>query len=278
MIRKIRGIKRKVKPIKQAIAELKTYSKDADLVKQIVADKFKDSIAESKGEFIDEDDFISQVGRKYGKYSLRTRIKNNSWVKSGRPSNYAIQWLYKEVFKDAKKYKYRKNIMYSGGLFAFQYFNPKFKNTDSLPYFDNFPLVLSLGAVTTKNGIRNLGFNLHYLPPNVRIIVLCEVFELYKTLYRFNIFFNRERPVNIKYQLIMKKCLKYGAGFAVKMYIPQRQTQIICFPYKEWYKAIFLPSRGYHGINASKMIKAWEKYVSTLTVKVTKNVDWRKSI
>ena len=248
------------------------------MMKDIYQEKYRKSLEDAKAEYEDEFDLLDKLGRRIGKYSLRTRIKNNPWLKSGRPSAKAISWMFQEVFKDSKKYAYRQNAMFSGGLFTFEYMNPKFKGTKQLPWFDKYPLVLSLGPIVTKNGIRNLGFNLHLLPPKVRIVVICQVFEIYKVLYRYNIFFSRTRPVNIKYEYIMKSCLKYGAGFSVRMYIPQRQQATVLFPYTDWHKAIFLPSRGYDSIKAAKLIQEWSKYVRKLGYATSKNIDWKSTI
>lgn len=248
------------------------------MLRDIYKEKYRESLKAAEAEFEDEFELLDKLGRRIGKYSLRTRIKNNPWVKTGRPSSKAISWLYKEVFKDPKTYRYRQNAMFSGGLFTFEYFNPKFKGTKHLPWFDRYPLVLSLGPVVTKNGVRNLGFNLHLLPPRVRIVVICQVFELYKVLYRYNIFFSKTRPVNIKYEYIMKSCLKYGAGFSVRMYIPQRQQAVVLFPYTDWHRAVFLPSRGYDSIKASKLIQEWSKYVRKLGYSTSKNIDWKSTI
>lgn len=269
----MRGSKKKV-----TLADQLKAAESNSMKKDIYADKYKTSMSMMEPEFEDDKDLFDKKGKITSRYSLRRLLKQSKWVKSGRPSNYAIQWLWKVVFKDPNKYAYKQNFMFSGGLFTFEYLNPKYRNTKQLPWFDRYPLVLSLGPVVTKNGIRNIGFNLHLLPPRVRIVVLCEVFELYKNLYRYNIYFNKTRAVNIDYKIIMKSCLKYGAGFSVRMYIPARQRVKILFPYNEWYRACFLPSRSYDGIKAQKLIQEWSKYVKKLGYRTSKNIDWKSTI
>lgn len=267
-------MRQKPKPItlEEYMAQKAGKTSNKTLLQQKYANILNNASGENEAELADKYDL------KVGKYSLRTRIRNNPWLKSGRPANKALQWLHKEVFKNPAIYKHRQLLMYSGGLFTFEYLNPKYKDTKQLPWFDKYPLVLSLGAVVTEAGIRNIGFNLHLVPPRIRIIIICHVFEIYKNLYRYQIFFNKNKPVKLSYKVIVKSLRKYGADFCIRMYIPQRQRQIVVFPYRDWYKAIFVPSRGYDGIKAAKLIQQWTKHLRKLGFSTTASVDWNKSI
>lgn len=247
------------------------YSKK-DLLKQ----KYNKSLSDAYGN--DPTKEIDEFKLNVGKFSLRTRIRKNPWLTSGTPASKALSWMYKEVFKDPKKYRYNKALLQQGQLFAFEYLNPKFKNSPKLPYFDKFPLVLSLGPVVTKEGLRNIGFNLHLVPPKIRIIILCTIFEMYKKMYRYQIFYKKQGAVQIKYQFLVKPLMKYGAGFCIRMYIPARQTHIVVFPYLDWHKAIFVPSRGYDGIRAAKLIQAWTKYIRNLGFGTSSNINWNSNI
>ena len=240
--------------------------------KAIYGEKYKKSLDAAKGE--DTDKLIDDLGLKTGKYSLKNAIKNNPWLKEGRPASKALGWLYKTVFKTPHTYKYNKKLLHAGGCFAFEYKNPKNKGKESLPFFDKFPLIISLGPIVTKSGIRNLGFNLHLVPPKIRIIIMCQIFELYKRNYRYQIFYKKEKPVTIKYKYVIKSLEKYGADFCVRMYIPARQNQIVLFPYKEWKNAIFIPSRAYDGIKANKLIQLWTKFIRAKKYSTSANVNW----
>lgn len=267
-------MRQKPKPItlEEYLAQKTEKVSNKSLLQQKYADLLNDTSGQSEAELADKYDL------KVGKYSLRTRIRNNPWVKTGRPASKALSWLHKTVFKDSGRYRYRQSLMYSGGLFTFEYMEPKYKGTKQLPWFDKYPLVLSLGPTVTNEGIRNIGFNLHLVPPKVRIVILCHVFEIYKNLYRYQIFFNRERPVKIQYKTILRSLSRYGVDFCIRMYIPQRQRQIVCFPYKEWYKAIFVPSRGYDSIKAHKLIQEWTKHVRKLGYATNPNINWSSNI
>lgn len=248
-----------------------------DIKKEMFANKYKHSLSEAYASDMDTE-LINKLNIKTGYWSLRSRILKSPWVKTGVPFRKGIEWLYKTVFKNPEIYAYRKRALFQGGLFIFNYFNPKYKDTSVLPWFDKTPLVLSLGPIITKQGIRNLGFNLHLLPPKIRIIVICHVFEIYKKLYRYSIFLKRDKPVQIRYQAIIASLSKYGVEFCVRMYIPARQRQIVIIPYREWHKGIFIPSRGMYGIKAQKLIKEWTKYVQHRKGIANPNIDWSKII
>jgi hypothetical protein len=221
---------------------------------------------------------IKKGNIKTGKFSLRTRIKNNPWV-NGRPASKAVRWLFSEVFKDPGKYKHDRHLLYQGGLFMFKYFEPKYKGTTRLPWFDKFPLVLSLGPRDTGYGVRNLGFNLHLLPPRIRIIVICYIFELYKNSYRYSVFYKKDtNPVTISYHQILRVLQPFGIEFCVRMYIPKLQNEIVRFPVDDWHKAIFIPSRGYDGIRARALIKEWKQFCSEKGLKINDKINWKSVI
>ena len=244
--------------------------------KEILNQKYKQSLSEAKGSDNDSKN-IEKLNIKTGYYSLKTKISKNPWIDK-KPATKAIAWLFQTVFKNPAEFRYNKKLMYMGGLFQFEYKNPKYKGTNVLPWFDKYPLVLSLGPVVTNLGIRNIGFNLHLLPPKIRVVVLCSIFELYKRLYRYQIFLKVEKPIMIHYSEIIKKLDKYGIKFCVRMYIPERMNQIVRFPMKEWHKAIFIPSRGYDSIKANALIKEWKKFCRNKHFPGVENVNWKSLI
>lgn len=54
---------------------------------------------------------------------------------------------------------------------------------------------------------------------------------------------------------------KYGAAFAVRMYIPQRMTNVVEFLQDDWDKAIWIPSKGFHKTTAEKLEHEWKEFV-----------------
>jgi hypothetical protein len=258
------------------IDDVLKIKKDKITQKDIYGIKYKQSMAQARATDNDED-LINKLNIKTGNYSMKTRIMKNPWLNS-RPAAKATKWLFQEVFRNPDIYKYNKRMIYQGGLFQFSYLNPKYKGTIFLPWFDKYPLVISLGPVMTKNGPRNIGFNLHLLPPKIRIIVLCAIFELFKKVYRYQIYFKQEKPVQIHYKTIINTLERFGVKFCVRMYIPQRMNQIVRFPLKDWHKAIFIPSRGYDSIKANKLIQEWRKYCRKHKFSTRENIDWKSTI
>lgn len=245
--------------------------------KEAHAKKYAKSISNAKGSNNDEE-LIDKLNLKVGKFSLRNRILKNPWV-NARPATKASTWVIRDVLKDPNTYRYPKSLMHQGGLFMFEYMNPKYKGTDKLPWFDKYPLVISLGPVATSEGVRNLGFNLHLLPPKIRIVVLCQIFELYKRLYRYQVFYKlTDKPVQIYYGTIIKKLEKYGVKFCVRMYIPARQRQLVRFPINDWHKAIFIPSRGYDAIRSEKLINEWKLFCRVNKQAGNANINWQTII
>lgn len=252
-----------------------TFEEAINTKKDLLRQKYKKSLSEATANQSDgklmNDEVFGKIN--VGKYSLRTKIRKNPWLLSGVPASKALSWLYKTVFKEPKTYRHNKVLLNQGHLFTFEYLNPKYKNTKHLLWFDKYPLVLSLGPIVTKEGLRNIGFNLHLVPPKVRIVILCTIFEMYKKLYRYQIFYKKTGPVAIQYQHLVKPLMKYGAAFCIRMYIPSRTRQIVIFPYRDWHNAIFLPSRGYDGIRAAKLIQEWRKYVRKLGFGTSSNLN-----
>ena len=236
-------------------------------------EKYKKSLSESHATDNDENN-INAFGLNLGNYTLKSHISRSSWLKSGRPASKAVSWLFQTVLKNPDIYRHNRMLMNQGNLYMFEYKNPKY--ADTLQYWDKYPLVLALETITTKKCIRNIGFNLHLLPIKIRVLVLCLIFNFYKKLYRYQLFHKREnKPVNIKYQFIKKKLAKFGVEFAVRMYIPSRQRQIVKFPYKDWSRAIFVPSRGYSKIRAAQLLKEWKKFMKANKHVARDNMSWQ---
>jgi hypothetical protein len=243
--------------------------------KELDSKRYKKSLsAASSDEYLEDE--IKRKSKKTGKFSLRTRILNNPWLKD-RPTSQALKWLYTEVFKDAKKYKWKHALLLQGNLFAFRYMNPKWK--DKLAFWDNFPLVIALKPITTNSGLLNRGFNLHLIPIRVRILTLCYIFNIYKNIYRYG-FINKnpKQPVGVEYRVIMKVLQPFGVGFCIRSYIPQRQKEIVHFPLTDWHKAIFLASRGYEKVKAQELLQLFLQYCKDNGISVNPKLDWKAMI
>lgn len=199
---------------------------------------------------------ISKIG-----YDFWKEMTTNSIATSSKPEREAVIW-YKKTYRNDRDAWLRKGYMKPGRLYIFDYKKPK--NIDTLPWFDTNPLVLSLGIFKTKDGKkRNIGINLHLLPPKVRRLVVYTVFTAFKTQYKKNLYADDPKDIPaIKWQMIQKLVSKYGTAFALRMYIPELQKNIIEFKVEDMPKAIWIPSTRYEKTNAYKLEKEWRKYLA----------------
>ena len=119
--------------------------------KDLYSLKYKESLRKARASKLEEET-IQKLNIRTGNYSLRYRILKSPWV-SQRPASKAVSWMYKTVFQNPSIYRYNRRLMFQGGLFMFDYLNPKYAGTSVLPWFDKYPLVLSLGPKETNQAL-----------------------------------------------------------------------------------------------------------------------------
>jgi hypothetical protein len=200
-------------------------------------------------------------------YDFWESMQNNEVAKAANSDKAAVQWYEKNYKNNPDKYVKRK-IMLPGTLCMFDYDTPKY--ADVLDFWDRNPLVLVLTPFYTKEEkIRILGINLHLLPPKIRQLVLYQAFLMYKSEYTAQLFSDKKAlQVNVSWQTIKSQLERYGAGFAVRMYIPSLQKNIIEFNQDDWDKAIWIPSRAYAKTNINDLEMRWKDYVKNQGRKV----------
>lgn len=107
--------------------------------------------------------------------SIASKIKNDrNQVKA------SVEWLYGMVGSKIRKgnipaeaFNPRKDKVFIGGMFVYVY-DPKLK--DKLPWYDTLPVVIPIDLY--PDGW--LGLNVHYLPPNQRILLMDKLMEFKK--------------------------------------------------------------------------------------------------
>lgn len=138
--------------------------------------------------------------------------------------------------------RYRGDLPLIGRMVYYLY---KAKGDGILPYWDMHPLVIIIDESTTHF----LGLNLHYLPPNLRALLLLRLIELLN-----NVKFNKTTYLKLSYRLL-KSASKYK-WFApcLKMYIKENiQSGIMIIRPESWHKAILLPTAKFKGASQSKV-------------------------
>lgn len=196
---------------------------------------------------------------KSGNYDLHKEIKNNPWYAAQNGGALAKIWFNSKVANN-EQYWSKRSYMEPGRLYMFVYANPK--HEDILDYWDVYPLVISLGRYVSKEGeVVEMGINMHHLPLQVRILVLTKIFEAFKSKYSGEMYREHQKPVDMSWQQVGALVQQYGAGFAFRSYIPRLRTGAICFPYEEWYKAIFIPSNRYERATAAQIYQMYMQYL-----------------
>jgi hypothetical protein len=140
----------------------------------------------------------------------------------------------------------QKHLFGPGDVFIYHY-DPKLK--DILPYYDKFPLVVVLKLY--DDGF--LGLNLHYLPPDVRLVFMNKLIQLARvgpTVPGANII-----RMQITYDLMVSSQRFNAHVPCVKRYLigHVRSRMLRIFPH-EWSLIIHLPFEAF--VKASKQ-KVW---------------------
>ena len=129
-----------------------------------------------------------------------------------------------------------------GSMYMF-FYDPKNKKT--LPYYDEFPLVVVVGPA--EGGF--YGLNLHYLPPILRAKMLDALTDI-----TTNTKFNDSTRFKMSYELLVKTSkLKYFKP-CFKHYLNEHvQSKFSMVPAPEWEIATFLPTADFRKANSKKV-------------------------
>ena len=137
--------------------------------------------------------------------------------------------------------KSKKKIV-PGQLIMFNYFQPK--TEEKLQYYDAMPCTIFFGTFKTADGLRVLGFNIHYYPPRIRYQLMDRIFEIFKPIYTKNWekTLSTEIPT-IGYKMLLDQLQKAKLDFGVREYIPNLMTKITPIPPMYWQKVVFTEGR-----------------------------------
>jgi hypothetical protein len=152
----------------------------------------------------------------------------------------AQKWFKEQIrllATDTKKYKMsdlRLRTSIPGSLVGsmlFYKYDPKYKET--LPYYDTFPVAIIIGEY--PDGW--LGLNIHYLPPNLRIILLGKLLDLAN-----NTKFDKSTKIMATYDLLSKTSKYRYFRPCVKRYLHGHVVSMLqIIRPEQWHRAIMLP-------------------------------------
>lgn len=137
-----------------------------------------------------------------------------------------------------------------GSMMMF-FYDPKTK--DTLPYYDNFPLVIVVGPA--EKGF--YGLNLHYLPPKLRALFLDALLDIMN-----NKRYDKSTKFNLSYGLLMKvRRMKYFAPCFKHYLTAHVKGNFAKVNAPEYEIAIFLPTASWSKASASTVYAESRKII-----------------
>lgn len=131
---------------------------------------------------------------------------------------------------------------YAGKMYFF-YYDPKLKV--QLPYYDKFPLVLPIEMYS--DGF--LGINFHYLPINLRVVLLDKLYDLTN-----NDKFDNSTRIQASYQILASASRYKEFRPCLKRYLaPHISSKIVEIEPAEWETAIFLNVQNFAKASAQEV-------------------------
>lgn len=168
--------------------------------------------------------------------SFRGQLKTYGKDQNISANNKSTRW-FREKIKQTVRGKSVTQFK-PGAIYTYVY---DAKHKDTLPYWDKFPLIVSLGTSTTKNGIKLMhGLNLHYVPPRARQEFL-EALLIHATTKK-----QVSVSTRLKINWDMVKGMK-GSRNMIKAYLPQNiQGKIVEISPTDWVNVIYLPTQQFY--------------------------------
>jgi hypothetical protein len=129
------------------------------------------------------------------------------------------------------------------GKMYFYFYDPKTK--DSMPYYDQFPLVIPI----EKYNDGFLGLNLHYIHPKHRMVLLDKLSDTLS-----NDTYDEKTKLKINYRYLAAASRIFEANPCIKRYLfTQIQSRFLEITADEWDIAAMLPLESFVGATTSKV-------------------------
>lgn len=150
--------------------------------------------------------------------------------------------------------------IFPGQLVMFDYFEPATK--EELEYYDAMPCTIFFGNINTKNGVRVLGFNIHYYPPKMRFQIMDRIFDIFKPIYLESWNDKLDKQLSyFNYKMLIDQLQKAKLEFGIRLYIPKLMATIKPIPPKYWQKAVFTEGR-FKKRTREMIMNYWKNYKS----------------
>ena len=129
------------------------------------------------------------------------------------------------------------------GRMYFYFYDPKTK--DSMPYYDQFPLVIPI----EKYNDGFLGLNLHYIHPKHRMVLLDKLSDTMS-----NDTYDEKTKLKINYRYLAAASRIFEANPCIKRYLfTQIESRFLEITADEWDIAAMLPLESFVGATTSKV-------------------------
>lgn len=191
------------------------------------------------------------------RYDLWKEMTENEIAKSANPRMAANKWF--SSYVKNKDNHHKGKLLRPGLMYMFKY---DAKHKDTLEFWDRTPLDICIGVYRTKSGEpREVCINLHMLPERTRLLVVYQIYYMFRSKYKENLFVKDQKPIAVRWKDIAKPLERYGIGFAVRQYIPSRRSQTVEIAQEDWKFGVYVNPRTYEGINARRLEQKWKEYV-----------------
>jgi hypothetical protein len=138
-------------------------------------------------------------------------------------------------FQDGSVVKSSATRFMPGKIYVFRYDNPK--TIEDLDWWDRNPIILALDPV----GTNDCGINLNLLPIKIKEQLLDDIYsrmagQIKTRTTRAQLKADLQAPLSLSYSGAKNYLNRYGFGFAVRQYIPQRKTKQAVVSYENWWR------------------------------------------
>lgn len=180
-------------------------------------------------------DQLEKIFKEYSLNPKEAAKKSNSWFSKQVSVLGSVNIDPKKLLKERKELEAKSSIK-PGSLYIFQY---KALHADILPYYDRFPLVIPFRKVPTGF----YGLNLHYLPPQLRVVLLGKLMQ-----FANNKNLDETTKLKFTWQIAQAAAANKHISACVKMYLDnQVQSRFMKVNPENWVGALMLPCESFVG-------------------------------
>lgn len=131
-----------------------------------------------------------------------------------------------------------KNYLLPGQMVYFDYLEPKYK--EELKHYDANPCTIFFGRLKKKGEYREIGFNLHYYPPQLRFFIVQKIFKIYeRTLGKVWETGPKRKLNTLSYNSLHAALKNEKLDYGLKMYIPNLRSNTYLVPPQYYSTAVY---------------------------------------